>query len=100
MSAVSDLKLCDFVQVIGATDIISNVLHPNSDDDGDAKGVIDDIITHFVKAGSTFAKNPEVEVFKFSEALFDIDVSLHFVSHCLWPIPHNFNSTSNYCNYM
>ena len=66
------------LQVIGATDVISSVLHPDSEEDGDIKGVIDDIITHFMKAGSTSIehKPPEVEVFKFSEALASIDVSV------------------------
>ena len=67
------------LQVIGATDVISSVLHPDSEEDGDIKGVIDDIITHFMKAGSTSTKSkpPEVEVFRFSEALASIDVSFN-----------------------
>ena len=67
------------LQVIGATDVISSVLHPDSEEDGDIKGVIDDIITHFMKAGSTSIKSkpPEVEVFRFSEALASIDVSFN-----------------------
>ena len=66
------------LQVIGATDIISNVLHPDSEEDGDVNRVIDDIIAHFMKAGSTLtdSKPPEVEVFSFSEALASIDVSV------------------------
>ena len=71
------MELLSISQVIGATDVISNVLHPDSEEDGNVKSVIDDIITHFMKAGSASSDNkpPEVEVFKFSEALSNIDVS-------------------------
>ena len=67
-------------KVIGATDVISNVLHPTAEEGVDVKTVINDIITHFIGAGAptTQNKTPEVEVFKFSEALADIDVSKHF----------------------
>ena len=63
--------------MIGATDVISNVLHPAAEEGVDVKTVINDIITHFIGAGipTTQSKPPEVEVFKFSEALTDIDVS-------------------------
>ena len=65
------------LKVIGATDVISHVLNPGDCADVSVQSIVSDIITHFVGTGNlkVESRQPDIEIFKFSEALSNIDVS-------------------------